>query len=70
MRIKARVAIQEYNQSVCDRGKRTDLLKSMLGKMGNNIDIQTPFFCDYGCHIEGGIISSRILIAYSWIAIL
>ena len=26
----------------------------MLGKMGTNIDIQTPFFCDYGCHIEVG----------------
>lgn len=54
MRIKARAAIQEYNQSANDRAKRTDLLKPILGKMGNNIDIQTPFFCDYGCHIEVG----------------
>jgi len=30
------------------------MLNSILGKMGTNIDIQTPFFCDYGCHIEVG----------------
>src|SRR4030095_6618651 len=54
MRVKARNAIQAYNQTAYDRGKREQLLKSLLGKMGTNADIQTPFFCDYGCHIEVG----------------
>jgi maltose O-acetyltransferase len=54
MRIKAREAMQVYNQTPYDREMRTHLLKSLLGKMGTNVDIQTPFFCDYGTHIEVG----------------
>lgn len=54
MRIKLRNQLQVYNQSEYSRTKRTGLLQSILGKMGNNVDIQTPFFCDYGCHIEVG----------------
>jgi maltose O-acetyltransferase len=54
MRIKVRGQIHAYNQTAYDKQKRTELLKDILGKMGNNADIQTPFFCDYGCHIEVG----------------
>jgi maltose O-acetyltransferase len=54
MRVKARVTIHEYNQTVYDREKRSLLLKSLLGKMGTNVDIQAPFYCDYGAHIEVG----------------
>jgi maltose O-acetyltransferase len=53
-RIKARTWMQEYNQTVYDKSLRQNLLKELLGKMGKNVDIQTPFFCDYGCHIEVG----------------
>ena len=54
MRIKARAWMQKYNQTAFDREKRTPMLKELFGKTENNIDIQTPFFCDYGCHIEVG----------------
>jgi len=54
MRIMARAWMQDYNQTSFDKEKRTPMLKQLLGKTGNNIDIQTPFFCDYGCHIEVG----------------
>lgn len=54
MRIKIRSMMQVYNQSIYDKTQRTLLLQHMLGKKGKNIDIQTPFFCDYGCHIEVG----------------
>src|SRR5690349_16240797 len=54
MRIKARAWMQEYNQTAFNKPLREDLLKKLLGKQGKNIDIQTPFFCDYGCHIEVG----------------
>lgn len=54
MRVDARNVIQEYNQSYYDRENRALLLKTFLGKVGMNVDIQTPFFCDYGCHIEVG----------------
>src|SRR5882672_1516997 len=54
MRIRARVWMHAYNQTPFDKDIRTPLLKQLLGKMGNNIDVQTPFFVDYGCHIEVG----------------
>lgn len=54
MRVHARALMQEYNQTPYDKEQRELLLKKMLGKIGNNIDIQTPFFCDYGTHIEIG----------------
>ena len=54
MRIKARAGIQEYNQTGYDKPQREKLLRQLFGKLGMNADIQTPFFCDYGCHIELG----------------
>lgn len=54
MRIKARALMHVYNQTAYDKQQREMLLQQMLGKIGKNIDIQTPFFCDYGAHIEVG----------------
>ena len=54
MRIGARVWMQEYNQTLYDKKQREILLKKILGKAGHNIDIQAPFYIDYGTHIEVG----------------
>jgi maltose O-acetyltransferase len=54
MRIKARALMQQYNQTAYDKEVRCVILQQLLGKMGSNVDIQAPFFCDYGCHIEVG----------------
>ncbi len=54
MRIKARKWIEEYNRTPYDTGLRQNLLKKILGKIAGSIDIQAPFYCDYGCHIEVG----------------
>lgn len=54
MRIHARAWMDTYNRTPFDKELRRSLLKKMFGKIGSNIDIQTPFFCDYGCHIEVG----------------
>lgn len=54
MRINARALMHAYNQSAYDKQAREILLQNFLGKIGKNIDIQTPFFCDYGVHIETG----------------
>ena len=54
LRIKAREWMKTYNATSYNKEERTDLLKNILGKSSNNIDIQTPFFIDYGCHIEVG----------------
>lgn len=54
MRVNARLFMKEYNQTESDREKRGQLLKQIFKKVGTNVDIQTPFYCDYGCHIEVG----------------
>jgi len=54
MRMKARELMHTYNQTAFDKEKRIAVLQHLLGKAGKNIDIQPPFFCDYGCHIEVG----------------
>jgi maltose O-acetyltransferase len=54
MRVKARAWMQQYNQTGYDKLLREKLLKEQFGKLGRNVDIQTPFFLDYGCHIDVG----------------
>ena len=54
MRIKARELLHAYNLTVYDTEIRLGILKQLFGKTGNNMDVQAPFFCDYGCHIETG----------------
>jgi len=54
MRINARELMNKYNQTPFDKEQRTAILQQLLGKIGDNIDIQPPFYCDYGCHIEVG----------------
>ena len=34
--------------------KQQELLPTMLGKVGNNVEIKIPFMCDYGYNIEIG----------------
>ena len=34
--------------------KQQELLSTMLGKVGNNVEIKVPFMCDYGYNIEMG----------------
>lgn len=46
---------QEYNGlKFSDTWGRSALLRELLGKTGKNIDIEAPFWCDYGCNIEVG----------------
>jgi len=39
------------NLSPIDSEQRNELFTSLLGKIGDNVWIETPFFCDYGEHI-------------------
>src|SRR4051794_4650115 len=54
MRIRSRAFMHAYNQMTYDKEQREMLLQKFLGKIGKNIDIQTPFFCDYGSHVVVG----------------
>lgn len=54
-RIENAKRIYEYNNLPPERwDERSDLIKKILGKTGENIDIQAPFHCDYGYNIEVG----------------
>ncbi|MBF9254640.1 sugar O-acetyltransferase [Pontibacter sp. 172403-2] len=55
MRVKARTLATQYNAIPVEHAAaRKALLQQLLGKTGTNIDIQTPFYCDYGAHIYAG----------------
>jgi maltose O-acetyltransferase len=54
MRINARTLMMDYNQTEYNKEHREKLLRKLFGKIGKNIDIQTPLYVDYGCHIETG----------------
>lgn len=45
----------EYNKlNPNDREAQNKILRSLLGKMGENVIITPPFWCDYGYHITVG----------------
>ena len=55
MRNRARTLFMQYNQTLnTDQVTRTKILTTLLGKSGQLIDIQPPFYCDYGTHIHLG----------------
>ncbi|HTF96312.1 MAG TPA: sugar O-acetyltransferase [Cellvibrio sp.] len=55
LRTQAKLLCYEYNHSKPgDNTYRTTLLKGLLGKCGNSIIIEPPFFCDYGPNISVG----------------
>lgn len=46
---------KEYNSTIStDSWKRRKILTELFGNIGNNVNIDTPFYCDYGCHISVG----------------
>ena len=52
---KAQELIEKYNSvPINDYDTRTELLKKLLGKVGNRCTIKPPFHCDYGKFIEIG----------------
>ena len=46
-----KLLIKLNNSSPIDSEQRNELFTSLLGKIGDNVWIETPFFCDYGKHI-------------------
>lgn len=51
-RRRARRLLQLYNMTKPeDATRRTKLLQELLGRAGENIWIEPPFFCDYGSNI-------------------
>jgi len=51
----ARNLTKNYNLTPStDSQKRNNILIELLGKIGDNVNIDTPFYCDYGKHISVG----------------
>ena len=46
-----KLLIKLNNSSPIDSEQRNELFTSLLGRIGDNVWIETPFFCDYGEHI-------------------
>ena len=54
-RIANKLRCQEYNELPADDFKRKDeLIRQILGKVGKDVWIESPFYCDYGYNIEVG----------------
>jgi maltose O-acetyltransferase len=52
MRRHCRALLFAYNQTQDDeKDRRHGLLKGLLGAVGPQVDIQPPFFLDYGAHL-------------------
>ncbi len=52
---KCKALCFEYNRlSPCEKEAQSKLLKKMLGRIGENVIITPPFWCDYGYHISIG----------------
>ena len=57
MRNNARTLFVQYNQTPYHAEAATQrrlVLHDLLGHMGDNLNIQAPFYCDYGTHISIG----------------
>ena len=54
-RERAKEVLYDYNRlRPSEQIRRTELLKKLLGKTGENLIIEPPFACDYGYNIEVG----------------
>ncbi|OXU14616.1 sugar O-acetyltransferase [Sedimentisphaera salicampi] len=56
MRKKVRILLDKINSSVSEikQGNRYELGTELFGRVGENLFLQPPFYCDYGVHIELG----------------
>lgn len=56
MRERARNLCYKYNIELrpSNKEEKNDILKELLGNVGEGILIESPFLCDYGSNIESG----------------
>ncbi|MFG6374647.1 MAG: sugar O-acetyltransferase [Desulfovibrio sp.] len=53
--LNCRRLVYAYNNLHPDKiGERDDLIRRILGKCGERVAVEPPFYCDYGVHIEVG----------------
>jgi len=48
---RSRALTKEYNSTAgADNTRKQQILSELFGSIGSNVNIDTPFFCDYGKH--------------------
>jgi maltose O-acetyltransferase len=56
MRNKARTLFSQFNRTPYDaEPERQAILQQLLGSVDGNVNIQAPFYCDYGTNISIGV---------------
>lgn len=54
-RQRAAVLMERFNASSAgEPQRRTELLRELLGSLGEGVDVRPPLYCDYGYHISIG----------------
>jgi maltose O-acetyltransferase len=53
-RERARLLCARINALSAQDGTRRQLLQQLFGAGGDTVDVTSPFFCDYGAHVELG----------------
>lgn len=52
---RARKLTKKYNATEStEADRRREVLQELFAVIGSNVAIDTPFYCDYGCHISVG----------------
>lgn len=55
MHLRVQKLFEKYNKLPASKPKKREkLIKKIFGKTGENVRVETPFFCDYGVNIEVG----------------
>lgn len=55
MRQAAQRVLHAFNQSSFDAvAEREEMVRSLFHTVGPGVEINPPFHCDYGCHIQAG----------------
>jgi maltose O-acetyltransferase len=54
-RERARHLTRLFNQTTeTQLDRRFQILKELFGRIGPKVEVEPPFYCDYGCHIVAG----------------
>lgn len=52
---KARILLREYNSlEYNQKTRKTEILRELFERIGENVSVGMPFICDYGCNISLG----------------
>ncbi|QAA32157.1 sugar O-acetyltransferase [Clostridium manihotivorum] len=52
---RTRTLLSQYNSLAYDlKEEKREVLRNLLGNIGTNVSVGSPFICDYGCNIHLG----------------